>query len=429
LNPILAPLPRNLNNINFVGDWISTTTYSGQNIVFYSSTQNYYQNNPQYNSSGVIIPNLNNAPTTIYWKTVSAELGNNQDVSTRYYWVYTYDHWLGNVQTALENANYGLYAAWRKTPGASLATYTSYAGRDGSGNLLTTAWTYWNATPIISFNPTTNLFSIDVSQSYLPLAQRSQWKPTQSATQPLICLYFNTNMEGLFSNFNNQYWNQSNTSVAISNPNPFPLAPPITILNGVYNRWSNGSLTPTFPSGFANLLIPTIFSSGTNIITTTYLNGTTSTLIRMTQNYLSNSTLWSPIDSIVFTTSLLPVLNEQQAPPNQFGTKNVGQSAGVSKSAFSPIVTDISLDLSNDPAGYRKMIFYAPSAEYRMSEFQNAKTDIRSIDIQIFWRNRLDNNLYPLSMFNLSTVSIKMMFRKKYSLAKSEQHGQSMGGQ
>jgi hypothetical protein len=145
--------------------------------------------------------------------------------------------------------------------------------------------------------------------------------------------------------------------------------------------------------------------------------------ILMTQDYLSNSTLWSPIESIVFTSALLPIQNESQAPPNALGAKNTGNSAATSQSAFAPIITDVALDLSSDPSGYRKMIYYAPSAEYRMSDFQNSKSDIRSIDIQVFWRNRLDNNLYPLSMFNLSSVSIKLMFRKKAILAKSERQG------
>jgi hypothetical protein len=69
------------------------------------------------------------------------------------------------------------------------------------------------------------------------------------------------------------------------------------------------------------------------------------------------------------------------------------------------------------------MIYYAPSAEYRMADFQNSKQDIRNIDIQVFWKNRLDNQLYPVSMFNLSSVSFKLMFRKKTYLAKGENKG------
>jgi hypothetical protein len=132
----------------------------------------------------------------------------------------------------------------------------------------------------------------------------------------------------------------------------------------------------------------------------------------MTQDYLSTTALWSPIDAIVFTTALLPVKNEEQAPPNALGTFNVGNSAGTSKSAFQPIITDVALDLSQNPAGYRKQIYYEPLAEFRMSDFQNSKAEIRNIDINVFWRSRLDNQLYPVSLFNLASVSIKLMFRK-----------------
>jgi hypothetical protein len=38
----------------------------------------------------------------------------------------------------------------------------------------------------------------------------------------------------------------------------------------------------------------------------------------------------------------------------------------------------------------------------------------------VFWKCRLDNTLYPVTMFNLSSVSIKMLFRHKSVLAKSD---------
>jgi hypothetical protein len=72
------------------------------------------------------------------------------------------------------------------------------------------------------------------------------------------------------------------------------------------------------------------------------------------------------------------------------------------------------------------MLYYAPTAEYRMADFQNSKTEIKNIDVQVFWKNRLNNQLYPVSMYNLSSVSIKIMFRKKnalMNLAKGERQG------
>jgi hypothetical protein len=225
-------------------------------------------------------------------------------------------------------------------------------------------------------------------------------------------------MEGLFANFDNNYYNTTS---------PFWKNSAGT----TENRWAYPNATPasetTFPLGFANQMVVKSINYGQNyLFKTAIISKSTvgeTAYIVMTQDYLSNSTLWSPIESIVFTSALLPIQNESQAPPNALGTKNTGNSAATSQSAFAPIITDVALDLSSDPSGYRKMIYYAPSAEYRMSDFQNSKSDIRSIDIQVFWRNRLDNNLYPLSMFNLSSVSIKLMFRKKAILAKSERQG------
>jgi hypothetical protein len=146
-------------------------------------------------------------------------------------------------------------------------------------------------------------------------------------------------------------------------------------------------------------------------------------LVVMTQDYVSTTTLWSPIESIVFTTSLLPVQNEQQAPPNREGSKNIGISTTTAQSQFQPIITDIAIDHRNGNASAnRQQIYYLPTAEYRMADFQSSKTAIRSIDIKVFWKNRLDNQLYPMSMYNLSSVSIKLMFRRKNAAPKSERN-------
>jgi hypothetical protein len=132
------------------------------------------------------------------------------------------------------------------------------------------------------------------------------------------------------------------------------------------------------------------------------------------QDYSSTDSLWSPVSSIVFTSTLLPVKSEATGAPVVLGAGNVGFSQATTPSAFQPIITDIALDTSSGNAeAYRKFIYYAPSAEYRLSDFSSSKQDIRNIDIQVYWKNRLDNQLYPINMFNLSSVSIKVMFKHK----------------
>jgi hypothetical protein len=132
------------------------------------------------------------------------------------------------------------------------------------------------------------------------------------------------------------------------------------------------------------------------------------------QDYSSTDSLWSPVSSIVFTSTLLPIRTEATGAPVVLGAGNLGFSQATVQSAFQPIITDISLDTSSGNAdAYRRFIYYAPSAEYRLSDFSSSKQDVRNIDIQVFWKNRLDNQLYPINMFNLSSVSIKVMFKHK----------------
>jgi hypothetical protein len=96
------------------------------------------------------------------------------------------------------------------------------------------------------------------------------------------------------------------------------------------------------------------------------------------------------------------------------GTGNLNGVDGTSQSAFQPIITDIALDTSvGGSDSYRNFIYYAPQAEYRLSDFGRSHSDIRQIDIQVYWKNRLDNQLVPLTMYNLSSVSLKMLFRHK----------------
>ena len=133
---------------------------------------------------------------------------------------------------------------------------------------------------------------------------------------------------------------------------------------------------------------------------------------KQVQDYESTSSLWSPIENIVFTSTLLPLVFEQTGDPVRFGQSNNNTELTGSQSAFQPIITDIALPKENAHA-YREFIEYAPSAEYRLASFQRSKQAVNNIDIQVFWRNRLDGSLNPVQMYNCSSVSVKVMFRRR----------------
>jgi hypothetical protein len=332
-----------------------------------------------------------------------------QDLSSRYYWVLTYSHMVDLVNRTFLLAAQQLFVAFNQAWAAGPALIP------GNPNPFPTfaAFSAHVAVPQITFDQTSQLFTIlaDTDAYGAPTADNGY--TTQSvepfipvpyapgvvgfATKPTARMFFNSNMFGLFSNFNSFYYNQTDIP-GFATPVPGGYVNEILFTNNFYTNIVDYRLPPyggVPPLGIVPIAAQKVY----------YQN---------TQDYKSCDTLWSPVSSIVFTTTLLPIRTENTGQPVIFGDGNLGDSTATSKSAFEPIITDIALDCEpNGASSYRQFIYYAPSAEYRMSDLSPSRQEIRSFDIQVFWKNRLDNKLYPVYMYNLSSVSIKCLFRKK----------------
>jgi hypothetical protein len=138
----------------------------------------------------------------------------------------------------------------------------------------------------------------------------------------------------------------------------------------------------------------------------------------LAQDFSCVDTMWSPISSLVFTSQFIPLVKEVQSDPTLLGSGNLGNSTATVPSAFQPIITDLELDLADKGAdAYRGFILYEPTAEYRMADMAG-HNDLRHIDLQLWWRGRLDGQLYAVNMFNMSSVSVKCLFRKRGAVAK-----------
>jgi hypothetical protein len=324
-----------------------------------------------------------------------------QDLSSRYYWVYTYQQWLNLVNATLLTAHQATFTAfqtaWATTPG--LTTPFPYANFQ--------AFQAQVATPRIEFEEESRpLFTIYADtdgfgerlEPFTPIPFNPAGSGTAGAqTKPTLRLFFNTNMYGLFANFPNIYYNRIDIP-GFPNPVPEGYTNEIIFNNKFYQNVVDYRLAPYSgvpPLGYVPLALQKVYW-------------------KITQDYKSVDSLWSPIGSIVFTSTLMPVKTEATGQPNILGVGNLGDSAPTTQSAFEPIITDIALDTAVGGADdYRQFIWYAPSAEYRLADFATSKQEIRNIDIQVYWKNRLDNKLYPVNMFNLSSVSLKIMFRHK----------------
>jgi len=349
------------NNINLtVYDVALSVTVSytvGPNTFSTSFTQ----------TQAVIWQPENLDPTVAPVPASSTVASGQQDLSTRYYWAMTASHWVNLVNRAYIDCWVALNTQFN-------AWYLAQFGAPGP-NLTTQP-------PRLTFNPTTNLFNLWADRygfgdnEIPPVAPLTANRTSAgSSADEDFSVLMDANLFGMFGNFDNQY---------INKPNSLTYKILVTNIAQLYNNIYNLA-SPPAPKAVSYWI--------------------------MTNDAPSTSTLWSPCSSIVFTSGTLPLVFEATGEPVRFGTGN-NSSIGGSSASFAPIITDIQL-YNTGAFDYRQFIQYVPSGEYRMASFQKSPVPITQIDIQIFWKNRMDGKLYPLQLYNLSSVSIKIMFRRR----------------
>lgn len=289
-----------------------------------------------------------------------------QDLRSAYYYCFTVQHWLRLVNIAIENARNDINTLFQ-------ANYTAPAGWNQPGP----APTIQTLPPLITYNPTNNLFSGYFPRNAFGGANRTS---AGTLTDENATLWFNENLWGMFGSFP-----------------AFRVAVPT--IAGI----------PRPEANYEFDVYPILFSNIQNVGAPPA--PTARSYWVMTQDYATTSSLWSPVESLVFTSTMLPLAFEQTGNPVRLGQNVIGQTGNL-ESAFTPIITDISLT-NESAADYKGFIQFVPSAEYRMASFQRSKSEISNVDIQVFWKNRLDGNLYPVYMPQGSSISVKCLFRRR----------------
>ena len=131
--------------------------------------------------------------------------------------------------------------------------------------------------------------------------------------------------------------------------------------------------------------------------------------IQSTQSYPSMP-MCSPIQNIVFSTSgNLPVSNSQIGNPTIF-TSNGDCATQGGADNISPILTDFIVPLTRGDE-YKPKINYSPS-EYRLLDMKG-NAPLKSVDLQVYWKSKIDAKLHPFILGSQMGASCKIMFRKK----------------
>lgn len=145
-----------------------------------------------------------------------------------------------------------------------------------------------------------------------------------------------------------------------------------------------------------------------NINGTNELTLPTYTALQMYQEE-STCSLWCPIQSLVFTTALLPVSPELIGVPKVFNSDaklfNTGNNANISN-----ILTDFIVPFEPNNT-YKPSVVYTPNGEYRLMDL-NGSSPLSAIELTVFWKD-VFGGLHPFYLNSGCTATIKLMFRRK----------------
>lgn len=128
----------------------------------------------------------------------------------------------------------------------------------------------------------------------------------------------------------------------------------------------------------------------------------------LVQDYESTSSLWSPVASIVIGTQFITVREEYSGTPITIGNGNLGSNT--TASSFQKVLLETPLELLPQTE-WRGLLNYSPQVE-ALSSLGLSKEELKNLDFQIYWRNRLTNSLTPLTLYNGGSANIRLLFKR-----------------
>jgi len=124
---------------------------------------------------------------------------------------------------------------------------------------------------------------------------------------------------------------------------------------------------------------------------------------------ISTVAVWSPIESIVFTSTSLPIHPSLSSIPRVITSGNTSVM-GSGQPNILNILTDFQVAVSGTNQ-YRPEITYVPQGEYRLVDmFSNS--NLSRIDLQVYWRDKT-GELHRLLLYPGCSASVKLLFRHK----------------
>lgn len=364
---------------------------------------------------------------------------NPRQVETNYYYLYSYQHWVGILNNAL-------IAAWRDV------MYKCQLEKGFGGTQC----------PFFEYNQNTGLFSIcqDSLTCWIPYGQTKQppgsvqnadagvsdWSypfaaaftatttltgrgqgtgsgsgsgtGTGGAAAQLISPYgerefsyvgMNANMEGLMTNFDTIFYSANSVSAATGGYTYAPTSGKVAAPSAIsWTARNAGNLY--YPENVINV-VPDARPECIFILPQIWADANPDQIyyIRETQDYISTGTLWSPIASLVLGTAQMPIRKEIMANPVQIGGSSLGGTT--SGGAAQKVLLEVPIDAVTADL-WRGNILYKPLTPI-FSAMDSTQDALQVIDINLGWRNRLTNQVIPCRLYNSGSVTYRLRFIRK----------------
>jgi hypothetical protein len=288
----------------------------------------------------------------------------SQDLSSSYYYVYNYQHFVHLVNKAIQSA-------WSDLKAVFVAAQLQGIYDTLVGNTIV---------PWIDFDPGTNRMFLNADDR---LFNSDPTVPSGSRLR----LIFNDRLYELFASL------------------PFRLIRnPVNVAS---LQSLGGRACPWYSIRFIDRY------NNKSIVKIPDLTDSTKTIsinVLQANQEMTSIALWNPVASIVFSSSLLPIIPTQTTAPRNLGTQGNYLISGGNNSNLLPILSDfaIAVDANNQ---YRPMVEYNPGAEYRLIDM-NSTVNLSRLDIIVYWKDRF-GGLHPFELQPGCAASIKLMFRRK----------------
>lgn len=120
----------------------------------------------------------------------------------------------------------------------------------------------------------------------------------------------------------------------------------------------------------------------------------------------STTPIMNPVSSVVFTSNLIPIY-QSQTPPIQIYTDGTVSNNSSNFNSLNILTDFIANNMSFVP-----FIQYAP-AIYRFLSLK-PNSEIRNLDLQVFWMNKKNGTLKPLYVGVGGSCSIKLFLTKTF---------------